>query len=258
MDRAVLKGSPDGGDLTTDLMLGGAVRLLQPKMGYRAAIDPVLLAAAVSAGPGERVLELGCGVGTVSLCLAKRLPFLHVTGIDADAAVVALARSNAAANQLDDRLTFEIGDVATLDDAVAGGGFDQVVANPPFLPAQRATMPNSAFAQTSEIEGDAGLDLWLTAMLRMVRPKGRLTLIHRADRLDEILQELAGRAGDIRLFPLWPRQGSQAKRIIVAARRGVRSPMRLQPGLILHHGDAFTPEADRVLRGGHGIEGLWG
>ena len=110
---------------------------------------------------------------------------------------------------------------------------------------------------TAAVEGVAALEDWLAAMLRLVRPKGRVTLIHRADRLGEILACILGQAGDIRVFPLWPRRGSAAKRIIITARRGVKTPMRLQPGLILHEGDRYTPEADRVLRDGQEITGLW-
>ena len=254
MERAGLTSDPG---LTTDHLLDGKIRLCQPAEGYRAAIDPVFLAASIAAGPGERILELGCGVGTAALCLARRVPAARIVGMDAEPELIALARLNASANNLEDSLTFHEGDVLAPCETVITGGFDQVFANPPFLRAERATVPEARLSRVSDVEGVAGLQDWLAAMLRLVRPKGRLTVIHRPDRLGEILAGLQGRAGDVRVLPMWPRQGSAAKRIIVAARRGVKTPMRLQPGLVLHEGDRYTAEAERVLRSGHGIAGLW-
>lgn len=245
-------------DLTNDSLLGGRVRLRQPAHGYRAAIDPVFLAASISAGSGERLLELGSGAGAVALCLAWRLPWVRLVGLEQQAELVDLARSNALANSVHDRLTFVHGSLVDTPPPIARGGFDQVLANPPFFEADRVTPPNSQTARMSELEGSSSLHDWLSAMLDLVRPKGRVTLIHRADRTGEILNGFNGRAGEVRLFPLWPRAGTPAKRIIVTARRGVRSPMRLQPGLSLHGSDNdYTAEADAVLRYGKENAGLW-
>lgn len=246
------------GRLTTDTLLGGQVRLQQPTEGYRAAIDPVFLAASILVSPGERLLELGCGAGAASLCLAWRAPSVTVVGIDVQAELIALARSNAEANGMGDRLSFLQGDVRDPANGGSGHNFDQVFANPPFLEAERATVPASKSARVSELETTASLQDWLDAMVRLVRPKGRVTLIHRADRIDDILYGLRGRAGEITLFPLWPKQGVPAKRVILSARRGIKSPMRLQPGLVLHDADgAYTSEADDVLRRGLENTGVW-
>ena len=56
-------------NFSTDDFLGGKLRVKQPKKGYRAGIDPVLLAASVNAHIGDNILDLGCGVGVASLCL---------------------------------------------------------------------------------------------------------------------------------------------------------------------------------------------
>ena len=91
-------------------------------------------------------------------------------------------------------------------------------------------------------------------MLYLVRPKGRLTLIHRADRVDAILRPLDARAGEITIFPLWPRRGALAKRVIVSARREVYSPTMLQPGLVLHAANGnYTAKASAVLRQGKAL-----
>ena len=240
---------------TDDALLGGRVILRQPAAGYRVAIDPVLLAAAVPAAAGDRVLELGSGVGAAALCLAHRVAGCAIVGLEVAPDLVALARHNAAANGVADRVTFIAGDLrAPPPDRV--GVFDQVLANPPYLPAAAVTPPDHPGKASANVEGAAApLVGWLDAMIAAVRPKGRITLIHRADRLGEVLAGLDRRAGAVVVWPLWPGDGQAAKRVIVTARRGVATPLRLAAGLALHTRDgAYTPAAQAVLRDGAALD----
>jgi tRNA1(Val) A37 N6-methylase TrmN6 len=242
-------------DITRDTVLGGRVQLAQPARSYRVAIDPVLLAAAVPARPGDSVLELGSGVGAASLCLAARVPGCTVVGLELQASLVALATANATANGLAERVSFVTGDVADPPAAVAGRRFDHVLANPPHLAVGTATAPPDAGKAAAHIEGDAALALWLEAMLRLVKRKGTLTLIHRAERLADIIGGLRGRAGAMVVYPLWPRAGCAAKRILFAARRDVATPLRIAAGMALHGADGqFTPAAEAVLRDGRALD----
>lgn len=232
---------------TEDLLLGGRVRLLQPAAGYRVAIDPVLLAAAVAPAPGARVLDLGCGVGGAALCLLARRPDLAVTGLEIQAPLVALARRNATLNEAGGFTVVE-GDAA--DPAIlTREAFDAVMSNPPHLAAGAGSAARSASRALAHLESSLDLAGWIAAALRALRPRGRLTLVHRADRLAEILAALAGRAGAVAVFPLWPRPGAPARRVLVAATKGSRAPGRLLPGLALHGaGQGYTAEAETVLR----------
>src|SRR6185503_13495505 len=87
-----------------DTLLGGRVKLRQPVDGYRVAIDPVILAAAVPAGAQDRVIDIGCGTGAASLCLAARVPNCRGVGLERDHALAELARDNVARNGFADRL----------------------------------------------------------------------------------------------------------------------------------------------------------
>lgn len=238
-------------------MLGGRVRLLQPRDGYRAAVDPVLLAAAMGAGPGEAVLDLGCGVGAAGFCLTARRPGVRVVGLEIQPDLAALARRNAALNGMEDWFRVAEGDAARPPEALEG--FDHVMTNPPFHEAAAGTRPGDPSRAVAHVEGGLGLAGWLKAAVKALRPKGRLALIHRADRLADILAALKGRGvGEVTVLPLWPKAGRPAGRVIVAARKGVRTPFRLLPGLVLHAGDgAYTPEAEAVLRGGAGLDHLF-
>lgn len=250
-------GSLDGGGGTgTDVILGGRIALLQPYAGYRVAIDPVLLAAAVPDSGAGPVLDIGCGVGAASLCYADRVSSARVAGLELQPSMTMLARENAELNALSDRVTFHEGNLLDPPAALAPGSFVQVMANPPYLPPERANQRTPPADAASTVEGEARLVNWIGFALEMVKPRGGITLIHRADRLDEILALLRDRAGGIVIYPLWPGTDAggaprDARRVIVHARKGVATPTRLAGGLVLHDVDGgYTAAAERILRDG--------
>ena len=243
---------------TTDsAFLGGQLRLLQPKHGYRAGADPVLLAAAVAAVPGQSILDLGCGVGTALFCLAARVGGLDLTGVELQAELVALAEENAARNGLTAQI-FQ-GDVARLPEELRERRFDHVMTNPPFFDR---TAGSAAPATSREAGRGEGIDLadWLDVALRRTAPKGRLTLINRIERLPECLAALQGRAGDIVVLPLLPRRDRAAKLFLMTARKDAKGPFALKAPLILHEGDrheedrdSYSAVAQDILRRGQAL-----
>ncbi len=246
---AVPGREPADGAVSEDALLGGRVRLRQPVAGFRAAIDPIFLAAAVPAGPSEVVLDLGCGAGVAALCLLARQPDLHVTGLDLDPVLVRLAGDNARLNGLSGRFLPVGGDVLNMPPRLAPGSFHHVMCNPPHLPSAVSVPSSRDSRETAMREGAARLSDWVAAALVMLRPKGSVTLVHRADRLDEVLATLRGQVGDIAVCPLWPGGDRPAKRVIVRGRKGVAGPTCLNPGMILHApGGGFTGAAEAILR----------
>jgi tRNA1(Val) A37 N6-methylase TrmN6 len=230
-----------------DALLGGRVRLRQPDGGLRAGHDAVLLAAAVPAKPGDRVLELGCGSGAAFLCLAARVPNLTIVAVEREPALAALARENAGLNGLADRVTVIEGDVA--DPALrralprCAHGF----ANPPYW--EGGSAPPAALRRAATHE-QALLADWATC-LATVAHRGSATLVLPASRFADGLAALrAARFGSPALLPLWPRAGVAAKRVLVSARMGGKGPGRVLPGLVLHDGAGATAEAEAILRDG--------
>ncbi|MCE6950477.1 methyltransferase [Cereibacter sphaeroides] len=243
--------APD--ELTDDGFLGGRLRVLQPRRGYRAATDPVLLAAAVPAEPGQSVLELGCGVGVASLCLAARVPGLRLAGLELQPAYAALARENAARNGV--ALEVVEGDLARMP-APLRASFDHVIANPPYYPAGGGTGAADPGRERAMREATP-LGLWIGAGIRRLAPRGLLSLIFGADRLPDALAALDARMGSTVVLPLQARAGREAKRVILQSRKGGKGTFRLLPPFVLHEGDrhdgdreSFTPPAAQILRGG--------
>lgn len=240
---------------TEDALLGGRVRLRQPTDGARAAIDPVFLAAAVPAEPLQLVLDVGCGSGAAALCLAFRVPQCRVVGFELQRDLVRLASDNADLNRMSPRVSAIVGDLLHPPPRLSPGMFDHVMVNPPFIEAGRGTPPPTPAKALATIEAGANLADWVRFALAMVRGKGTVSFVHRADRIDALLAHLSSRAGEITIFPLWPAAGRAATRILVRARKQVATPARLLPGLILHEQDGrFTGAAEAVLRDGAALE----
>ena len=238
--------------VTEDALLGGRVTLRQPAAGYRVAIDSVLLAAAVPAGAGDMVLDVGSGVGAAALCLAARAPDCRIYGVEIQRDLVRLAAENVALNKFEGRVDVMVGDLTRPPPRLAAGSFHHVMSNPPYLAEDGANPPANPSKATATIEAAGDLAEWVDFCMKMVRHKGSVTFIHRADRLDELLAGLRDKTGDIAVFPFWPTadRTRPAKRVIVQATKGGAGPLKLLPGMVLHEGDRYTDAAEAVLRHG--------
>ncbi|MDP1872961.1 tRNA1(Val) (adenine(37)-N6)-methyltransferase [Phenylobacterium sp.] len=236
---------------TENRLLGGRVVLRQPARGYRAGLDAALLAAACDSGPGDRVIEAGCGAGGALLVAATRRPGALFTGVERDSEALALALANVGLNGLAARVTVQSGDVEAGFRALGLQPFDAALANPPFFDdpaALRAPAPE----KTGAWMADGGLAAWAGFLLKAIREGGSLTVIHRADRLADLLSSLGTGAGSFQVRGIHPFADAPAKRILVRAIKTGKAPLRLLPPLVLHPrqgAEKHTPEAEAILRG---------
>jgi tRNA1(Val) A37 N6-methylase TrmN6 len=243
-------------DVTDDTVLGGRLRLLQPKRGHRFGHDAILLAAATRARSGERIVDLGAGVGTAGLAVAARVPGALVKLVEISAGLATLAALNAARNQLVDRVNAVALDVgaSAADFAAAGlspASCDAVLMNPPFNdPARHKPSPDRRRRGAHDL-APAALVTWIDAAARLLRRGGALTIIFRADGLIDLLGALTASFGAITVLPVHGKPSGNAVRVIVGALKGSGAPLVILPGLVLATEDGKpTDAAEAVLRQG--------
>lgn len=257
-----MTGGASGGfsadELTQDAFLGGRLHLWQPRGGYRAGIDPVLLAAAVPARAGQTVLELGCGAGAAVLCLAARVPGLALSGVELQPDYAELARENARLCGVG--LDVIRADLAALPDALRQTSYDHVIANPPYYRGGAHTSARDGGRRVALGE-ETPLGTWVDIAARRLAPKGYLHMIQRTDRLPDLLTACAGRLGSIEVLPLAARTGRAPDLIILRARKGGRAAFVLHAPVVLHRGskhvadqESYTDEIVQVLRHGAGLQ----
>lgn len=244
---------PDSDIPAGDAFLGGRLHLVQPPGWQRAGSDAVLLAAAVPAAPGQRVFELGTGSGAAALCLLARVPQLRVVAVELQAEAALAAAANAARNGMAGRLRVICGDGtgARFRRRIGHGLFDHALANPPFFRPEGRRAADAAARELARAEaGPEGLAAWIATLVHVVRPGGTVTLVHRAERLPDLLAAFPGGDGrGIAVAPLWPRRGAPAKRILLRYVKQSRAAFRLGAGLALHDaGNAYLPAAEAILR----------
>lgn len=245
-----------GSEICEILLLNGAVRLCVPDgRGLKPTTDAVFLAAACPANPGDHVLDLGCGVGTVALCVASRVPEIKLTGVEREAALIYLARMNASQNTGGIPADFMIGDIrdcpARLDQPI----FDHVVMNPPFYDSGTYIPPNDPLrARALGHHGDGSLERpttledWIMAARVLVKSRGTVTMIYHAESVDDIVAIAHRRFGGVTIIPLWPHAGEPARRVIVRMVKDSYAPSVLHPGLVLHEQNGeWTEAAQNIL-----------
>ncbi len=230
----------DEADLTRDAFLGGKVQLWQPRRGYRAGVDHVLLAATVPAQAGQRVLELGCGVGAASLCLGARVAGLMLCGVERHPAYADLARRNAP--------DFEVveADLADMPLDLRQRQFDHVLANPPYFDRD-ASIASENSARESALGEQTSLQVWVDIAAKRLAPKGQAHFIHRAERLPDLIRALPHDMGSIEVLPIAPRTGRAAELIILRARKSGRGAFRLNAPLVMHQGDTHLADGDSYV-----------
>lgn len=246
--------------VTRDALLGGRLAIIQPAKGHRAGTDAVLLAAAAPVKAGDVVCDLGASTGAVALIVAARQPSCRLLLVERDPALAALARENLALNGFEERGVVLVADVlADRGERIAAGltlgGCDLVVTNPPFVEtgsgARRS--PDPARADAHELP-PGGFARWIAAAADLLKRRGRLALIQRADRLDACLESMRPFFGAIAIRPVHPRQGEAASRILVTAVREGRGPLVIESPLVLHRDDGGFTERARRLHEGEALE----
>lgn len=238
------------GAIVEDRLLDGRLVLRQPRKGHRAGSDAILLAAALAADEPGPLADFGAGVGTVGLAAALLRPGLAVTLIERHPGLAALAKQNIALNGMEARAALVPADVAALPEAgLEPASFGCIAMNPPFFADDAIKSSPVANRRTAHV-ADQPFAAWLKAARRLLKPRGRLAIIHRAEALAEILGGLETGFGAIAVRPVHALADRPAIRIIVTAELNSKKPAALLPAFILNGSDGrFTEFSEAVHRG---------
>ena len=243
-------------DLTEDAFLGGQLRLRQLKSGHRAGHDAVLLAATTPAHPGDRVADLGAGVGVAGLAVGRRVAGIDLVLVEIDPTLAGLARSNAAANDIAAEvivLDVEAGAAAFVACGLAPDSINVVLMNPPFNdPARHRRSPDGARGM-AHVATETTLANWIHAARRILKSSGVLTLIWRADGISEVLSALDHGFGSLEILPVHGDVRAPANRILVRAIKGGRAPTQLHPALMLNDESGLPNKRVQEILAGKGI-----
>lgn len=224
------------------LFYGKTLKIQQPEEGFKMSIDAMLLSACIQ--EGETILDVGCGVGTASFCVAKRREVESITGIDCQEENVAYAKENAQNNG--SKCQFICGNIKTYKFEKS---FDHVMSNPPFFEAHKINFPKNEHKSLSNVLHDITLEEWLSFCIK--NAKTWVTIIHLPEYLDQILTQFSKQLGGIKVYPLWSK--NKAKRVIVQGKKNSKAPLILHQGLILQNEKGYTQEAEAILNYGEGI-----
>jgi tRNA1(Val) A37 N6-methylase TrmN6 len=232
----------DPGQYSEDALLGGQLRLRQPKSGHRAGHDAILLAAATPVRSGDRVVDFGAGVGAAGLALARRTAGIDLVLVEMDAALAALASGNAASNGLTADVV--VLDVTSAADAFAAAGLmpesaDVVLMNPPFNDPMRHRASPEESRRTAHVATATTLESWVHAGRRLLKSGGVLSLIWRADGLADVLAALGRGFGSVEILPVHGNAAGPAIRVLIGAIKGGKAPLQLHPGLMLNNESAL-------------------
>lgn len=221
------------GALSRDDFLGGALQIDQPETGYRAGSDPVLLAASIPAQRGQRILDLGCGGGIAALCLGRRVAGLHLTGVELQPDYAALAQHNAALNDL--QMDVVCADLTKLPADIKQRQFDHVLANPPYFDRARGKPALDSGRETGLGERTPLAD-WVHIAAKRLAPGGMAHMIHKPERLPELLSAMHRYLGSVEVLPFSARRGRAAHLVLIRAKKDGRADFCLHAPLVVHTG----------------------
>ena len=243
-------------DVTEDAFLGGGLRLLQLKSGHRAGHDAMLLAAATPARPGDRVADLGAGVGAAGLAVARRVGDIDLVLVEIDATLAGLARANAASNALSADVI--VLDIESSADAFAAANLspdsvDVVLMNPPFNDSARHRVSTDRERGIAHVATATTLANWIHAARRILKSRGMLTLIWRADGIAEVLAALDHGFGSLEILPVHGDMNSPANRILIRATKGGRAPTQIHYALMLNDEPGVPNKKVQEILAGKGI-----
>lgn len=235
------------GERLDDLQLAG-LRILQKEQGFRFGMDAVLLADFARIAPRDRAADFGTGTGIIPLLLAGRGRALHIDAFELQPEMADMARRSVMLNGLEDRIAIHAVAVEEADRVISPGTLDAITCNPPYgQPGATLLNPSEALSIARHQTG-AGLRNWFAMAYRLLRGKGRFSMIYPAPRMLEVMRLLsAARLEPKRFRLIYPSQSKAANLVLIEAMKDAKPMLHPEPPLIVYGEDGrMTPELRRI------------
>lgn len=236
-------------------LLNGKVKIVQFETGLKVSSDAVLVASAIDEKiikKSATILDVGVGGGGISLCTAYKFKNVKITGIDIQNEMLELAKQSCIENGFDDRIELINENILNPSKQFKEKSFDIVITNPPYYKGQSCSDKIKAIAHN-----ETGIDLkdWILSSVKRLNATGTFIIIHKADRLDDIIYSLKkANMGKIEIFLLYSKKGEIANRVIVRAKKSNKSPSVIYPPIVLHKENGeYTDRAKSLLCDGKAI-----
>jgi tRNA1(Val) A37 N6-methylase TrmN6 len=241
---------PAGTDETCDTILGGRLRLIQPRRGHRVSLDAILLGRFVRCRQGARVLDLGAGSGVLALMIAALSAPREVIALEIQPAMAAMVRRSAALNHLECVLAVE-GDLrAAAPGGLAPASFDLVVANPPYRARMAGRESPNPSRRIARSETHGSMEDFVRGAARWARDGGRAGFVFVANRCAEMLSVMrANRLEPKRIRFVHPYSDAPATTVLIEARKGGGVEAKVEPPLILYCAPRVLSAEARELLG---------
>ena len=222
-------------NFTIDKILRGKISIIQLKKGFRYGFDAVFLAAFVN-GYLKKIkkkkislVDVGSGVGTISLIIAYQNDQIDITAIENNDTYLAVANENILRNNFQNKINLMQGDIFNIDNDLINR-FDIVVTNPPFYDQQQKKSENELDNYAKRI---INYESWIENSVKLLKDKGIIFLIIPTQLLEKSLKFLGTKTGSFKIFPIWPNHKKSSKRLILFAKKGGVSPTELMSGMRL-------------------------
>lgn len=232
-----------------DLILGG-LRIIQKSSGFRFSLDAVLVAQFAFVKNGLKIIDLGTGTGVIPLILTTRAQNLDITGVEIQEEIALMAQRSMKLNNLD-QVTIIHGDLRRLGQEHYGK-YDLIISNPPYLPVNQGKISPAKEIAISRHEIMCSLEDLILAAAKLAKNQGRFALIHRSERLAEIITILKANGMEPkRMRFVHPYLKRPANLILLEAIKGAKPGMTIDTPLVVYNDDGtYTREIQKYYDGG--------
>ncbi len=239
-------------EVINDLLGYDGLKIIQRPDMFNFSLDSTLLADFAVCTPSTRlIVDLGTGFAPIPLFLSLKTQ-AQIVGIELQEAVADIAKRSVLLNHLENQIKIVCEDIKQLPKHFKTSSVDLITCNPPFFKVTLDAKINASPYKTIA-RHEVAIDLPHIAKVAQVllKTKGKLFMVHRAERLFELTEILhAHRLQVKRLRYVHPRIGEPANMVLLEAILGGRPGVKVHPPLIVHEGTAYSQEIMRIFHYG--------